>query len=120
MIVGIALALDQLQSDTNRKDHIAAIAEAAREYVRIRRAHLDHGPLRALSERWTACKLNLSEIPTGCGTRPHSHGSTEITMGGAARCLGATYGTNPTLGPRVNVEAVRTAHRASHDAETEQ
>ena len=26
-------------------DHTAAIAEAAREYVRIRRAHLDRGPL---------------------------------------------------------------------------
>ena len=26
-------------------DHTAAIAEAAREYVRTRRAHLDHGPL---------------------------------------------------------------------------
>ena len=25
--------------------HTAAIAEAAREFVRIRRAHLDHGPL---------------------------------------------------------------------------
>ena len=29
----------------NRWDHTAAIAEAAREYVRTRRAHLDHGPL---------------------------------------------------------------------------
>ena len=26
-------------------DHTAAIADAAREYVRTRRAHLDHGPL---------------------------------------------------------------------------
>ena len=33
-------------------DHTAAIAEAARDYVRIRRAHLDHGPL--LSDRKAA------------------------------------------------------------------
>ena len=32
--------------------HTAAIAEAAREYVRVRRAHLDHGPL--LSQRKAA------------------------------------------------------------------
>ena len=33
-------------------EHAAAIAEAAREYARIRRAHLDHGPL--LSQRKAA------------------------------------------------------------------
>ena len=33
-------------------DHTAAIAQAAREYLRIRRAHLDHGPL--LSQRKAA------------------------------------------------------------------
>ena len=33
-------------------DHTHAIAEAAREYERVRRAHLDHGPL--LSQRKAA------------------------------------------------------------------
>ena len=37
---------------TPETDHNASIAEAAREYVRIRRAHLDHGPL--LSDRKAA------------------------------------------------------------------
>ena len=40
---------DQIQAAANeaanRWDRIAVIAEAARDYVRIRRAHLDHGPL---------------------------------------------------------------------------
>ena len=47
---------DQIQAAANeaanRWDRIAVIAEAARDYVRIRRAHLDHGPL--LSDRKAA------------------------------------------------------------------
>lgn len=41
-----------LATPSSSVNHTERIAEAAREYVRIRRAHLDHGPL--LSDRKAA------------------------------------------------------------------
>ena len=52
-----AITANRLSAPT---DHTAAIAEKAREYVRTRRAHLDHGPL--LSARKAAHDALLAAV----------------------------------------------------------
>ena len=55
----------------NRWDHTAAIAEAARDYVRIRRAHLDHGPL--LSQRKAAHDALIAAVDAEREAQPATH-----------------------------------------------